>query len=321
MNPKISIIVPVYNLASYLPNCLDSLLGQTYKNVEVLVVNDGSTDGSWKLIQDYAKRDGRVVAINQPNGGAAKARNHALDMITGELLTFVDGDDMLSPDTLELLLKKFEDSELDWVEFPVVRVDANGKELNKAKAYSDFYPSNDEILQRDEFVAYYASHRLSELACACLYRYSSVKNLRFPEGYYYEDSFYFTDVVATTHKGALSMSGRYLYVERENSSQLIKSTGKHLYSRVCCYLDRRLKFLKLSPQYKKWFQEQDLDLWYYLRIQKAKKIEGADDALNLLQSKVSIKKRSDLRKEIKILVYTLVGYGNIVKLATLLGRK
>lgn len=321
MNPKISIIVPVYNLASYLPNCLDSLLGQTYKNVEVLVVNDGSTDGSWEIIQDYAKRDGRVVAINQPNGGAAKARNHALDMMTGEFLTFVDGDDMLSADTLELLLKKFDDPELDWVEFPVVRIDAGGKELNKAKAYSDFCPSNDETVQRDDFVAYYVRHKLSELACACLYRSASVKNLRFPEGFYYEDSFYFTDVIATTHKGALSTVGRYLYVERENSSQLIKSTGRHLYSRVCCYLDRRIKFLDMSSQYEKWFQGQDSGLWYYLRIEKAKKTDGASEALKLLCTKVTIIKRLDLKKELKISVYTVLGHGNIVKLVKLFGRK
>ena len=92
MEPKISIIVPVYNLADYLPKCLDSLLGQTYKNIEILVVNDGSVDGSWKLIQEYAKRDGRVVAINQPNDGA-DGRNESLLKMLGLTDRFIDKND------------------------------------------------------------------------------------------------------------------------------------------------------------------------------------------------------------------------------------
>lgn len=101
---KISVIVPVYNVKPYLQRCIDSILNQTYTNLEIICVDDGSTDGSGEILDDYAALDPRVKVIHQKNTGASGARNAALDAVTGDWVTFVDSDDWLDSDMYECLL-------------------------------------------------------------------------------------------------------------------------------------------------------------------------------------------------------------------------
>lgn len=94
----LSVIVPVYNTAPFLSGCLDSLLGQTYRNLEIICVNDGSTDASAAILDAYAAKDSRIKVIHQENAGVSAARNRGIDVAKGDLITFVDGDDWLEPD-------------------------------------------------------------------------------------------------------------------------------------------------------------------------------------------------------------------------------
>jgi len=101
---KVSIIVPVYNVETYLKECLNTILKQTYKNIEIILVNDGSTDKSGEICEQYKEKDNRVKVIHKSNGGAADARNVGIENSTGEWITFVDGDDYISDDLVEMLL-------------------------------------------------------------------------------------------------------------------------------------------------------------------------------------------------------------------------
>lgn len=112
----VSIIVPVYNVQDYLPKCLDSLLAQTYKNIEIIVVNDGSPDDSQRVIDEYAARDSRIVAVSKPNGGLSDARNFGMQYAQGEYIGFVDGDDYVEPDMYEKMLTKAKQEDSDIVE-------------------------------------------------------------------------------------------------------------------------------------------------------------------------------------------------------------
>ena len=95
---KISIIVPIYKVEDYLPQCLDSLVGQTYQNMEIILVEDGSPDNSGAICDAYAAKDARVRVIHKKNGGVSSARNAGLAAVTGDLIGFLDGDDFISPD-------------------------------------------------------------------------------------------------------------------------------------------------------------------------------------------------------------------------------
>ena len=114
-NPLVSIIVPVYNTERYLSQCLDSLICQTYRNIEIIVVNDGSTDGSINLLHEYQKRDSRIFLIEQDNQGLSFARNLALKHVKGKYICFVDSDDWLNEDTILYAVKKIESKNVDIV--------------------------------------------------------------------------------------------------------------------------------------------------------------------------------------------------------------
>ena len=103
-NNLISIIVPVYNVSEYLPRCLDSLINQTYKNIEIILVNDGSTDNSLEICKKYAEKDLRIKVIDKENGGISSARNTGIAEASGEWIGFVDSDDYIEPCTYEIFL-------------------------------------------------------------------------------------------------------------------------------------------------------------------------------------------------------------------------
>ena len=106
-NPKVSIVVPIYNTEKYLKNCLDSILNQTYKNLEIILVDDGSTDSSKKIIDNYAKKDSRIKVVRQKNQGQSTARNNGLGIATGDFISFIDSDDKVAKNFIEKLLEPY----------------------------------------------------------------------------------------------------------------------------------------------------------------------------------------------------------------------
>ena len=123
--PKVSIIIPVYNVEKYLARCLDSLLNQTLKDIEIILVDDSSQDASLSICNEYAEKDARIKVIHKTNEGAGKARNAALEIATGECIGFVDSDDYVTPDMFETLCKKAEEYKSDLVMSGVRFVDGN----------------------------------------------------------------------------------------------------------------------------------------------------------------------------------------------------
>lgn len=113
--PKVSVIVPVYNLENYLHQCMDSIVGQSLEDIEIICVNDSSTDGSLKILEEYARRDGRVQVITQENAGAGAARNNGMGRAKGKYLSFLDGDDFFEKDMLEKAYEKAEQLGADFV--------------------------------------------------------------------------------------------------------------------------------------------------------------------------------------------------------------
>ena len=110
---KVSILVPVYNVEAYLPKCLDSLIGQTLREIEIICIDDGSTDRSGEILDEYAEKDKRIHVVHQENGGLAFARNKALDLVKTEYLTFVDSDDYIDVRMLEKMLQIIQEKQAD----------------------------------------------------------------------------------------------------------------------------------------------------------------------------------------------------------------
>ena len=117
VNPKVSFIVPVYNTQEFLPRCFDSLLNQTCTDIEIIVVNDGSPDGSAAIIDEYARMDSRVRVVEKSNGGLSSARNAGMDVVRGDIIDFVDSDDYVEPNLAELLVGTFAEEHPEIVVF------------------------------------------------------------------------------------------------------------------------------------------------------------------------------------------------------------
>lgn len=135
--PKVSVVVPAYNAAKYLPRCVESILQQTNRSLEVLVINDGSTDNTATIADDYALRDSRVKVSHQSNAGVSAARNCGLDLAKGEFVCFIDSDDWVEPNMLEEMISY---------------CDQVGANMAMAGAHVDFHSERDELLRSEKRV-------------------------------------------------------------------------------------------------------------------------------------------------------------------------
>jgi len=165
---KISIIIPAYNIENYLPRALDSVIAQTWQNLEIIVVNDGSIDQTGKIIDEYAKRDVRIIPVHKANGGASSARNAGIAVSTGEYIGFVDGDDIIEPEMYETLLKNAKEYDADishcgyQMEFPsrvdyyyntgVLKVQSCNEGISALLLGKEIEPSASNKLYRREIV-------------------------------------------------------------------------------------------------------------------------------------------------------------------------
>ncbi|MBE6349542.1 MAG: glycosyltransferase [Spirochaetaceae bacterium] len=129
--PKISIIVPVYKVEKYLSKCIDSILAQTFKDFELILINDGSPDNSPKICNDYAQKDSRIKVIHQKNAGVSAARNAGLDIAKGEYIGFVDSDDWIEPSTYEIAYNTAIEREADIVQWDFIFDYTSGKKIEK----------------------------------------------------------------------------------------------------------------------------------------------------------------------------------------------
>ena len=211
MDPIISIIVPIYNVGKYLPKCIESILNQTFKNFELILVNDGSTDNSGVVCDDYAKKDTRIKIIHKSNGGVSSARNAGLYVAKGEYIGFVDPDDYIDKNMYEKLYRLCIDNNSD-IAICRFNREINGKIQNKE--------STEEIIELNNMEA------MNELFKGNLYRFSLCNKLfskkcfnyvLFPEERIHEDLSTTYKLFANSKKAVYINYCGYIYVRRENS--------------------------------------------------------------------------------------------------------
>lgn len=154
--PVFSIIVPVYNTAEYLPDCIDSILSQKYRNFELILVDDGSNDGSADICDGYAAQDSRICCIHKTNGGVSSARNMGIDVARGQYVWFCDSDDRLVGGALDELAKTISSLQPSMVVFPIEQVDKSGKRLGMIPAPMPSTSPDEGPLQCDDLLFPYA---------------------------------------------------------------------------------------------------------------------------------------------------------------------
>ena len=219
MTEKITVIVPVYNVENYLDKCLDSVIKQTYKNLEIIVVNDGSTDNSGTICQEYAQKDDRIVYIEKENGGLSDARNAGLDRMTGSYVSFVDSDDWIELDYVETLYKKI-------IEYQADIAVGNYYSFNESKGVFYFHVLGDSYYEKvydnvSIFENLYESQEMKGFALISawgkLYKAGLFEQLRFDIGKLGEDGYLNQKIYLLSEKVIYVNRGIYSYRVRKNS--------------------------------------------------------------------------------------------------------
>jgi len=213
---KISVIVPVYNVEKYLAKCVKSILNQTYQNLEVLLIDDGSTDTSGNICDEYAKLDGRVIVHHKMNGGLSDARNFGIKMATGSFIAFIDSDDYIEQDMFEILFERIRKDKSDLAICNLLYVDEIGMSIEEKNAYM---PIRDEILLTSEAFSKLAASKYWYYVTAVnkLYKRELWNDLEFPKGKVHEDEFTAHYILDRCSKVSCVAKPLYMYVQREQS--------------------------------------------------------------------------------------------------------
>ena len=233
---KVSIILPVYNSEKYLEKCLNSVIKQTYSNFELIVVNDGSTDNSQQIIDEFVTKDDRIKKIIIKNHGQSYARNYALKYITGNFITFIDSDDYYSKDFLKIMLNN------------IIKYKADVSVCNFYKVNNDkkniFYKKENEIIEFDKDILdvlfqqkYFQTHMWNKL-----YKAELFENIRFPEDKIYEKLYVNFKIIKKSKKIVFDSAPLYNYVYNPESSLNQKFSIKKMdFLYVCSEIEKELK--------------------------------------------------------------------------------
>ena len=231
----ISVIIPVYNVEKYLIRCVDSVVNQTYKNLEIILVNDGSTDSSGILCDKLAKNDARIKVIHKENGGLSDARNIGQQESKGVYIIFVDSDDYVHVDMINSLYEQITNENADVSICGVMNVYLNSQNPQCADTELYFTCEKKEFLKE-----YLIGERIPGSICNKLLKRSVANKLKFPVGKIYEDAFYHYDLISVAEKFVVNTKPYYYYYHRGGSI-----TTKPFKNKDLVYIDIYKKYYEL----------------------------------------------------------------------------
>lgn len=258
MKDLISVIIPVYNVAAYLPQCVESVLRQDHKNLEVILINDGSWDESGTICDRYAVQDSRVRVIHQKNGGAAAAKNAGLRIATGEYLSFVDSDDYLQPGVYGYMLDVLQTTGADAAQFSFQDVYRNRKEVQ-------ILQPGRKVISGKEYLLRFPKDWTCALLWNKLYKRSLYDGVFFEEGHKIDDEYF-------TYRGFLkpckvALDDRIIYNYRKRASSVMcspETAEQRILDCMDSIAKRREVVLACHPDLRREFDENYLDAIYYL---------------------------------------------------------
>lgn len=259
MDKIISVIIPVYNVAAYLPQCLDSLLQQRYRDLEILLVDDGSKDESGAICDMYAAKDSRIKVIHQKNGGGAAAKNTALRAATGRYLSFVDSDDYLADDAYSHMVELLESTGSD------VGVFGFSNEFRNRSESHIPHPQREEMTGNDYLRRFTTRDWTCALLWNKLYKRELFDGIFFEEGHRIDDEYFTYKAFLKAKKVVCDNRIVYHYRRRASSAMLNPAARERLaLDRIDFHAKRREIIKEQCPQLQKDFDIQFLDALTYL---------------------------------------------------------
>lgn len=213
MKSTISVIVPVYNVEKYIEICVTSLIKQTYTELEIILVDDGSTDQSGRICDHFTEIDQRIIVLHKKNGGLSDARNKGLEIATGDYISFIDSDDLVSENYYEILYQQLIENQCDIAVAKIREFDDSGKVLNELGFKST------AVLERDAALAELLySQNIANSACNKLFKRNILAEYRFPYGKYYEDEYTVYKWFLNAEKVIISGEPSYYWYRKREGS-------------------------------------------------------------------------------------------------------
>jgi len=255
MSPEITIIIPVYKVEQYLRQCLDSVVNQTMRDIQIICVNDGSPDNSRTILQEYAERDARIEIIDKPNGGLSSARNAALPFVQGKYIMFVDSDDWIDRDCCEKVFAKAEQTGADITIFFYQREGITEQYV----MYDSITPSDKRTVEEKISLFRYPT------ACGKLWRtqFFIGGKFAFPEGLAYEDNY--VHWMGVTQASCISVVPEKFYHYRYVPDSIVNSHDKNAcdYIRIFQLVEKYLDESGYMQTYKDIFLKHKLGIYHY----------------------------------------------------------
>ena len=239
MNELITVVVPVYNVENYINKCIDSILDQTYKNLEIILVDDGSEDNSGIICDEYKKKNSNITVIHKVNGGLSDARNAGINIAHGKYIAFIDSDDFIDNRMIEVLYNALKKNNADISICGIQIVKNLKREIKKSekKGYIE------TVNQYQAYKNLYNNKAMETVvAWNKLYKIDLFKNIRYPIGKINEDAFVIHHLISKTNKIVYVSDKLYYYIKRKNSIMGKKFNQKRL--DVLEAYEDRMKFFK-----------------------------------------------------------------------------
>ena len=302
MNEKISVLVPIYNAEKYIKRCIDSIINQSYKNIEVILIEDGSTDNSYNIIKEYQEKDDRIKIFSIENNGVADARNKAVDNSTGDYITFVDSDDYIEEDYIETLytnLKKYNSDIAVCNCFNVI--EETGKKDYKTFGISEVKEYTNEEAVKNLFYYNFLRHS----PWGKLYKKEVWNNIRFPLGKNYEDLAILYKLFLNSKKVIYIPKEKYNYTIRKGSivhNEIRKTDVEAIieYSqKILDDITKNYKNLISAAEYLLF--DEELHLWYRIPYKKEYKKYLKTINSNIKKYRMKIIKDKMVNKKYKVL--------------------
>ena len=272
----ISIILPVYNVEKYVEKCITSILNQSYKNFELIIVNDGSTDCSLELCQKYQGEN--ILLLDKPHGGVSSARNLGLQYCKGEFIAFIDSDDWVEENYLEELINGFTEEDIDITQCGHIRRKDNQKILRRRKVKEKIIDDNNQI-----WYEHLVAENINNMVWGKIFRKSLIENFRFKENHDYEDGMFIIDILEQTRK--VKIINKLLYNYRKNPASITQSGMTEKKVHDCFYAAEYVtkKVRTHNPNYMIYaryaFCSKCIRLYYVLWLQNDSALKGLQDEI------------------------------------------
>lgn len=280
----VSVVVPVYNVDAYLKKCLNSIVNQTYKKLEIILVDDGSTDTSGKICDEYEKLDNRIRVIHKKNGGLSSARNEGMKLVTGDYVLFVDSDDWIDLDMVEILLAG------------CVENSAQISICRYREIYKDYIIEKQEniefVCSGKEALHYHIFERGGRYSfCYAvwnkLYKKEIISNMEFPQGKHFEDIGYTSRALYSAERVYYIDKPKYNYVVEREGSIMNNGFTEHKVMDELILLDKEISFFR--DKNLKEYEDYCIDIlmskicFYYAVVMIKKNVKSKDECYQILR--------------------------------------